>query len=62
MLVVIPEEFGYESNNHLNGVTYREKSPFIRHFDLLYQCTLVSLSEVDNISQSDPNSGSYNPK
>ena len=58
----VPEEFEDESDNHLNGVTYREKSPFGRHFDLVYQRTLVSLSQVDDISQYDPNSVSYNPK
>ena len=37
------------------------KSPLsVRHFDFLYQCTLVLISEVDKISQSDSNSVSYN--
>ena len=55
----IPEEFKDENDNYLNGVIYREKVPFGRHFDLLYECSLVSLSEVDNISQSNSNSVSY---
>ena len=42
----VPEEFEDESDNHLNGVTYREKSPLGRHFDLVYHLTLVSLSQA----------------
>ena len=57
-----PEEFEDETDVHVNGVTYREKSPFGRHFELIYHNILDSLSEVENVSQSDPNSVSYSPK
>ena len=57
-----PEEFEDETDVHVNGVTYREKSLFGRHFDLIYHNILDSLSEVENISQPDPNSVSYSPQ
>ena len=57
-----PEEFEDETDVHLNGVTYREKSPFGRHFELIYHNILDSLSEVENVSQPDPNSVSYSPQ
>ena len=57
-----PEEFEDETDVHVNGVTYREKSPFGRHFELIYHNILDSLSEVEYVSQPDPNSVSYSPQ
>ena len=57
-----PEEFEDETDVHVNGVTYREKSPFGRHFELIYHNILDSLSEVENVSQPDPNSVCYSPQ
>ena len=56
------EEFEDETDVHVNGVTYKEKSPFGRHFELIYHKFLDSLSEVENVSQPDPNSVSYSPQ
>ena len=58
-----PEEFESDTDVHVNGVTYREKSPFGRHFELVYINTLNTLSEMENVSQSNsPNSISYSPQ
>ena len=57
----VPNEFEDETEIKSNAVTYREKSPFGRHFEIIYRNTLVSISEFENNSQLDP-SASYNPK
>ena len=47
---VVPEEFEEETDIIFNAVTYREKSPFGRHFELIYKNILVS-PEVQNYPQ-----------
>ena len=42
-------EFEDETEVKSNAVTYREKSPFGRHFERIYRNTLVSLSELEII-------------
>ena len=56
----VPNEFEDDTEFKSNAVTYREKSPFGRHFEMIYRNTLVSISEVENHSQLD--SVSYNPQ
>ena len=56
----VPNEFEDETEVKSNAITYREKSPFSRHFELIYRNTLVSISELEHNSQLDL-SVSYNP-
>ena len=58
---VVPEEFEEETDIILNAVTYREKSPFGRRFELIYKNILVS-PEVQNYPQNDPDNIAYTPQ
>ena len=44
----VPNEFEDETEVRSYAVTYREKSPFGRHFELIYRNTLVSITELEN--------------
>ena len=44
----VPKEF--EDENVVKSNAYREKSPFGRHFEIIYGITLVSISEFENNS------------
>ena len=57
----VPNEFEDETEVKSNAVPYREKSPFGRHFEIIYRNTLVSISEFENNSQLGP-SVSHNPQ
>ena len=51
----VPNEFEDETEIISNGITYREKFPFGRHFERIFQGILASLKEVESNSQTSPN-------
>ena len=58
---VVPEDLEEETDVNLNGVIYREQSPFGRHSELIYANILVSTA-VENYSQNDPENVAYAPQ
>ena len=58
---VVPEEFEEEVDVIVNAVTYRERYPCGRHFELIYKNIFVS-PEVQNYPQNDPDNIAYTPQ